>query len=113
MTPKDHSIETNGQPPAPPLVTIPSSPSELPVDPSPSPPPPDYHTFVHHENEGEDLFDERTLFLAEPGELTFPLDDLLKLEEQITRLRWTVPVLATGELIKCLRAAIRLAAQSE
>ena len=51
-------------------------------------------------------FDEQT-------ELTFPADDLTKLEEQINRPRWTVPVLAHGELIKCLRAAIRLAVASQ
>lgn len=45
-------------------------------------------------------------------DLTFPADDLTKLEEQINRPRWTVPVLANGELIRCLRAAIRLAAAS-
>ena len=111
MTPKDHSIEPTG-----PTDSPKGGSSETPVGPSHSPPPPDYHTFVTHENEGEDLFDDRTLFLSTSDtseELTYPLEDLLKLEEQITRLRWTVPVLAHGELIKCTRGAIRLAAKSE
>lgn len=53
------------------------------------------------------------LDLDEQTELTFPADDLTKLEEQINRLRWTVPVLAHGELIKCLRAAVRFANASQ
>ena len=50
--------------------------------------------------------------LDENGEPKFPLDDLTKLEEQVNRVRWIVPVLADGELIKCLRAAVRLARKS-
>ncbi|CAF4763948.1 unnamed protein product, partial [Rotaria socialis] len=45
----------------------------------------------------------------EHGEPKFPLDDLLKLEEQVGRVRWIVPVLPSGELIKCLRTAVCLA----
>jgi hypothetical protein len=36
----------------------------------------------------------------------------MKLEEQINRVRWIVPVLADGELLKCLRASVRLARHS-
>ena len=50
--------------------------------------------------------------LDENGEPKFPLDDLTKLEEQVNRVRWIVPVLADGELIKCSRAAVRLARKS-
>lgn len=50
--------------------------------------------------------------LNENGEPSFPLEDLLKLEEQVNRIRWTIPVLPGGELIKCLRAAVRLARES-
>ncbi|CAF1048629.1 unnamed protein product, partial [Didymodactylos carnosus] len=45
----------------------------------------------------------------ENGDPKFPLDDLIKLEEQLNQTRWVVPVLSDGELIKCLRAAIKLA----
>jgi hypothetical protein len=50
--------------------------------------------------------------LDENGEPIFPNDDLTKLEEQVNRVRWIVPVLADGELLKCLRAAVRLARKS-
>ncbi|CAF4973292.1 unnamed protein product, partial [Rotaria socialis] len=49
----------------------------------------------------------------EHGEPKFPLDDLLKLEEQVGRVRWIVPVLPSGELIKCLRTAVCLARESK
>lgn len=52
------------------------------------------------------------LVLDENGQPIFPTDDLVKLEEQVNRIRWTIPVLADGELIKCLRAAVRLARKS-
>ncbi len=39
--------------------------------------------------------------LDENGEPIFPNDDLIKLEEQVNRVRWIVPVLADGELLKC------------
>ncbi len=51
--------------------------------------------------------------LDENGEPIFPNDDLIKLEEQVNRVRWIVPVLADGELLKCSRAAVRLARQSK
>lgn len=52
------------------------------------------------------------LVLDENGQPIFPTDDLTKLEEQVNRIRWTIPVLTDGELIKCLRAAVRLARKS-
>ncbi|CAF3511540.1 unnamed protein product [Adineta steineri] len=70
-------------------------------------PPPDYESSIKAENEVEDVEDENVL--DENGEPKFPVDDLAKLEEQVNRVRWIVPVLADGELIKCLRAALRLA----
>ncbi|CAF1165958.1 unnamed protein product [Adineta steineri] len=70
-------------------------------------PPPDYESSIKAENDVEDVEDENVL--DENGEPKFPVDDLAKLEEQVNRVRWIVPVLADGELIKCLRAALRLA----
>jgi hypothetical protein len=52
------------------------------------------------------------LVYDEDGQVKFPLNDLIKLEEQLNQTRWVVPVLPDGELIKCLRASVRLAAQS-
>lgn len=49
----------------------------------------------------------------ENGQIQFPANDLIKLEEQLNQTRWVVPVLPDGELIKCLRAAVRLATHSE
>ena len=46
-------------------------------------------------------------------QIKFPLNDLIKLEEQLNQTRWVVPVLPDGELIKCLRAAVRLATHSK
>ncbi|CAF3682375.1 unnamed protein product [Rotaria sp. Silwood1] len=69
--------------------------------------PPDYQTSIKIENDDDDVEDEKVY--DENGELKFPIDDLLKLEEQVNRVRWIVPVLPEGELIKCLRAAVCLA----
>ncbi|CAF1148229.1 unnamed protein product [Rotaria sordida] len=69
--------------------------------------PPDYQTSIRIENEEDDIEDEKAY--DENGEPKFPVDDLLKLEEQVNRVRWIVPVLPDGELIRCLRAAICLA----
>ena len=52
------------------------------------------------------------LVYDDKGEPKFPNEELLRLEEQINRVRWTVPVLDKGELIICLRAAVRLAKES-
>ena len=57
-------------------------------------------------------FEAKFKVFDENGEPKFPNDDLLKLEEQVNRVRWIVPVLADGELLKCLRAAFRLARKS-
>ena len=54
----------------------------------------------------------RRLVYDENGQIQFPLNDLIKLEEQLNQTRWVVPVLPDGELIKCLRAAVRLATLS-
>ncbi|UJR08730.1 hypothetical protein I4U23_012987 [Adineta vaga] len=73
-------------------------------------PPPDYETSIKNENEIEELEDDNeNVVFDENGEPKFPVDDLVKLEEQVNRVRWIVPVLTDGELIKCLRAAARLA----
>ncbi|CAF3635592.1 unnamed protein product [Rotaria socialis] len=69
--------------------------------------PPDYQTSIKIENEPEEV--EVEITYDEHGEPKFPLDDLLKLEEQVGRVRWIVPVLPSGELIKCLRTAVCLA----
>ncbi|CAF3243283.1 unnamed protein product [Rotaria sp. Silwood2] len=69
--------------------------------------PPDYQTSIKIENEDDDTQDEKAY--DENGEPKFPNDDLLKLEEQVNRVRWIVPVLSDGELIKCLRATVCLA----
>ena len=46
------------------------------------------------------------------GEPKFPLESLLSLEEQVNRIRWIIPVLPDGELIKCLQTAACLARES-
>ena len=84
--------------------------------------PPDYTSSTIQENEpsdDEDDDDEQSstqlmiiIFMMKMVKLIFPLNDLIKLEEQLNQARWVVPVLPDGELIKCLRAAVRLAAQS-
>jgi hypothetical protein len=84
--------------------------------------PPDYISSTIQENEesneedddgqsslqtdDNDIYDEN-------GQIKFPLNDLIKLEEQLNQTRWVVPVLPDGELIKCLKASVRLAAQSK
>ncbi|CAF3335952.1 unnamed protein product [Rotaria socialis] len=81
--------------------------------------PPDYITSTIQENEpaSEDAaaddqssipMDDNSIY-DENGQIKFPLNDLIKLEEQLNQTRWVVPVLPDGELIKCLRAAVRLA----
>lgn len=83
--------------------------------------PPDYISSTIQENpSSDDTNDEQPLTPAaeddsiydENGLIKFPLNDLMRLEEQISQTRWVVPVLPDGELIKCLRAAVRLAAHS-
>ncbi len=96
-------------------------------------PPPDYQSSIKIENEEEEVENENengkkknvlkinSLILCflffkvidENGEPIFPNDDLIKLEEQVNRVRWIVPVLADGELLKCSRAAVRLARHSK
>jgi hypothetical protein len=87
--------------------------------------PPDYISSTIQENEPSDDDDdddddeqssiqiEDNAIYDENGQIKFPLNDLTKLEEQLNQTRWVVPVLPDGELIKCLRAAVRLAAQSK
>ena len=53
------------------------------------------------------------LVYDENGQIQFPSNELIKLEEQLNQTRWVVPVLPDGELIKCLRAAVRLATHSK
>lgn len=81
--------------------------------------PPDYISSTIQEIEPSDdeeddptQIDESDLY-DEHGQIKFPLTDLIKLEEQLNQTRWVVPVLPDGELIKCLRATVRLAAQSK
>ena len=45
-------------------------------------------------------------------EITFPITELNKLEEMISRTRWVVPVLPDGELITLLEASIKLGQQN-
>lgn len=45
-------------------------------------------------------------------EITFPITELNKLEEMISRTRWVVPVLPGGELLTLLEASIRLGQHS-
>ena len=84
--------------------------------------PPDYISSTIQENEhsGDEDGDEQVSvqiddqdIYDENGQIKFPLNDLIKLEEQLNQTRWVVPVLPDGELIKCLRASVRLAAQSK
>jgi len=116
MTAKDHSIQSslldgNDQQP-----TESSEQQQL---------PPDYSSSTIQENEPSDddddadddeqsltRIDDNNIY-DENGQIKFPLNDLIKLEEQLNQTRWVVPVLPDGELIKCLRAAVRLAAQSK
>lgn len=85
-------------------------------------PPPDYISSTIQENDPSDEDDddgqpsppvEDSAIYDENGHVKFPLNDLIKLEEQLGQTRWVVPVLPDGELIKCLRASVRLAAQSK
>jgi hypothetical protein len=84
--------------------------------------PPDYVSSTIQENEqsdGEEDDEQSSMqtddndIYDENGQLKFPLNDLIKLEEQLNQTRWVVPVLPDGELIKCLRASVRLATQSK
>lgn len=90
-------------------------------------PPPDYHSSTIQENDlsdnddegdndnddgdDDDMIDENNIY-DENGQVKFPSNDLIKLEEQLNQTRWVVPVLPDGELKKCLRAAVRLATRS-
>lgn len=88
--------------------------------------PPDYTTSTIQENEPSDddndddddeeesltQIDDNDIY-DENGQIKFPLNDLIKLEEQLNQTRWVVPVLPDGELIECLRASVRLASQSK
>lgn len=82
--------------------------------------PPDYTSSTIQETEPSDEEEEEdptqvneSDLYDEHGQIKFPLNDLIKLEEQLNQTRWVVPVLPDGELIKCLRATVRLAAQSK
>jgi len=121
MTTKDNSIQSslfdgNGQQPTDSSDTNEHQQQQL---------PPDYSSSTIQENEpsdgdDDDDVDEQSLIQIddnniydENGQIKFPLNDLIKLEEQLNQTRWVVPVLPDGELIKCLRAAVRLAEQSK
>jgi hypothetical protein len=118
MTAKDNSIQSslldgNGQQPTDSSDTNEHQQQQL---------PPDYSSSTIQENEpsdddDDDVDDETQIddnnIYDENGQIKFPLNDLIKLEEQLNQTRWVVPVLPDGELIKCLRAAVRLAAQSK
>ena len=131
MTAKDNSVhspfvDATGQPPADPSET-----NEQQLQ------PPDYIASTIQENETSDASTRvvtqtddaskivdvhrcethacfsRRLVYDENGQIQFPLNTLIKLEEQLNQTRWVVPVLPDGELIKCLRAAVRLATLSK
>lgn len=53
------------------------------------------------------------LDLIESNDTTFPDDELARLEEQINRPKWSIPVYHDGELISCLRSAIVLVYKSQ
>ncbi|CAF0941972.1 unnamed protein product [Adineta ricciae] len=116
MTAKDHSIRSpllddNGQQ---------SLELSDPTDQQQQQLPPDYISSTIQENEPSDdeedneqsasQIEDNSIY-DEHGQVKFPLNDLIKLEEQLNQTRWVVPVLPDGELIKCLRAAVRLASQ--
>ncbi|CAF4499512.1 unnamed protein product, partial [Rotaria sp. Silwood2] len=115
MTAKDNFIQSplldgnNGQ-----QSTEPSDTNELQQQQLP----PDYISSTIQENEPSDEVDDEQSSIQiddnsiydENGQIKFPLNDLIKLEEQLNQTRWVVPVLPDGELIKCLRAVVRLAA---
>jgi hypothetical protein len=126
MTAKDNSMKSplldgNGQQP--------TEPSDTNEQQQQQQLPPDYISSTIQENEqsdhdddddDEDDDDEQSStqtddidIYDENGQIKFPLNDLIKLEEQLNQTRWVVPVLPDGELIKCLRASVRLAAQSK
>lgn len=113
MTAKDNSIQS-------PILDDNGQQSTESSDPIEQQQPPDYISSIIQENEPSDNDDndeplstqiEDNNIYDENGQIKFPLDDLIKLEEQLNQTRWVVPVLPDGELIKCLRAAVRLAAQ--
>ena len=111
MTAKDHSIQSS-------LIdgtTDSPDPNEQQQQQSP----PDYISSTIQEIDPSDddddddeqsQTDENNIY-DENGQIKFPLNDLIKLEEQLNQTRWVVPVLPDGELIKCLRVAVRLATQ--
>jgi ubiquitin carboxyl-terminal hydrolase 9/24 len=124
MTAKDNSIQTslldgNGQQS--------TDSSDNPNEHQQQQLPPDYISSTIQENEPSDdddeiddddeqsstQIDDDNNIYDENGQIKFPLNDLIKLEEQLNQTRWVVPVLPDGELIKCLRASVRLAAQSK
>jgi hypothetical protein len=110
MTAKDSSIQS-------PLLDGNDQQASDPIEQQQQQSPPDYISSTIQENEPSDDDDddeiEDNAIYDENGQIKFPLNDLTKLEEQLNQTRWVVPVLPDGELIKCLRAAVRLAAQSK
>ena len=57
-------------------------------------------------NEGES--EENEVLVDENGDPVFPVDELAKLDEMITRQKWVVPVLPKCELEVLLHASIKL-----
>jgi ubiquitin carboxyl-terminal hydrolase 9/24 len=57
-------------------------------------------------NEGES--EENEVLVDENGDPIFPVEELTKLDEMITRQKWVVPVLPKCELEVLLRASIKL-----
>jgi hypothetical protein len=116
MTEKDHSIQST-------LIdgttdSLDSNEQQQQQQQQQQSPPPDYISSTiqeidpsDDEDDEQSQTDENNIY-DENGQIKFPLNDLIKLEEQLNQTRWVVPVLPDGELIKCLRAAVRLAAQS-
>jgi ubiquitin carboxyl-terminal hydrolase 9/24 len=118
MTAKDHSIQSSLLDVNDHQSTDSSDPNEQQQQQQQQSPPPDYISSTiqeidpsDDEDDEQSQTDENSIY-DENGQIKFPLNDLIKLEEQLNQTRWVVPVLPDGELIKCLRAAVRLAAQS-
>ena len=57
-------------------------------------------------NEGES--EDNEVLVDENGDPIFPVEELAKLDEMITRQKWVVPVLPKCELEVLLRASIKL-----
>lgn len=56
----------------------------------------------------EEENEENEILVDENGDVIFPVEELAKLDEMITRQKWVVPVLPKCELEILLRASIKL-----